>query len=513
MVHLLMQLNVFHHKKVPKKTAHNKKSHDKKSHEKCKKCKKSFVIDKIPFNCSQPGVYKVKCNLTAQEKGGIGIIISSSDVYLDLTNHTVDMNNQGGTAILVSNLSNVQIVNGTIINSGIPTAVAPTNPDVVPDLTSATTPLDGYNLFLATEQANGLQNPLAIPVFYDCAAIGLQGSVSDIAIKNVTFINTFVGIAANAPVQNIKIDQCQAYDGGHNFGTELGNDGQRGGFAIFFNPNTDPNAVSKSDGIHISNCIGNSLNWQFGIALYSARDSSINACKMKGGTDTGLGSNEINCHALFFCDNCTLSQSEAWGGNDGFTNNYCSNCLITGCSAFEYTDQGIDIDTTKFCVVDGCKVSNLVNNSSVIPLANKGWGISAGFSLNVTIQNCESINNVKPFILGTEGAGIVLSASDSVVRNCICYGNNIGIALAGSQNCLVENSIANSNNVYGIVDESYLNITSLGNVYYRNEAQNNSTNPLNNFLILSIPPTVAVPTVVTPPIGVPVAPWANLVPL
>ncbi len=296
------------------------------------------------FVISSPGVYCIIEDLTSP--GGIPVITVNNvnNVVIDGGGYTIDLNGGAGTGILIIGdaAQAIAISNLTIQNSGKPGSVEPSKPGIIVDFASVVSIQDFFNKYLAVQQAEGLQNPLASNNPFDAVGIGLQGNVKDITIENCQFLSMFVGIAAAAPVFNVIVNNCQAYDGGFDYTSQFppgDNCPMRGGFAIFYNPSTDPNNANKSNNIQLLNCTAESQNWLYAMSFFSAKNSIMKNCYSSANHNNSVGTNNNMCHGLTFCDDCVMEDSTSFGGNDGFNLNFSTNCVVKNCVAFRYSDR------------------------------------------------------------------------------------------------------------------------------------------------------------------------------
>lgn len=470
----------------------------------------------IPFTVKKSGKYCLAEDIRYKgEEAAIKIV--ANDVRLDMKDHIIDLSGRGGSGIFIDrNASGIEIGNGAIKNAGSPGAVnsvPPFTPEFMAQIAAARNIPELQRVFF-----EGLPyfSPLAANPSKGVGIFVSQG-VSNVNIDQMIFSKCFVGVAGFGAVKNIVIDGCQGYDNGFDFSSvpQVDVPVTRGGFIIFFN---GKNTLSSSN-IHIRNCIASSEIGQYGIALFNVSGSTISNCSstcQKGDlSELGVGFAEINCFGAFNCLNPSTTNCYAVGGSDGFNYLFSSNVLIKDCQAYDYTDQGIDLDVTHFARAINCVGSTSLPRSGGEPLSNKRIGISLISSDNAVIENCVASNNNNTDPLsGTSGIIVELSYN-CVVKDCVSYSNLNGILIQSAQNCKFENNIVYSNTNAGIAQFAGNSISPLitgeGNIFHGNESFNNCSNSVSP---CDFSGDVPVPNVVNETVNGtnPVAPYVNIAP-
>ncbi len=107
-----------------------------------------------------------------------------------------------------------------------------------------------------------------------------------------------------------------------------------------------------------------------------------------------------------------------------------------------------------------------------------------------------------------EGAGIFIIAENAIIKNNIASGNNFGIEIYNSTDCIVEDNVCDANLLGGIINNVspiLPLLPNVGNEFYRNEAEYNNGN--DYFGVPFVVSTSAIGAT-----GTAVSPWVNLAP-
>lgn len=491
----------------------------------------------IPFVAKDPGVYilcqDISFSAKKSKKCTAAITIVGKNIVLQGRDHSIDLKNSQGTGILITEEASDIVINNVIIkNTGAPepSDVTPTQPDTPISFEPSTLP--EYQAFL---RANfNIQNPLPLNNPLSSAGIGIQAPARNISIAECAFYNCFIGISSNGQVHNITIDKCQAFDGGFDYGPSFGVCPLRGGFAIFWNGANPPVhgfTTDNANNIVVSNCTASSNFWQWGISGFWIDDITVKNCNVNnkiantgGSFEAGIDFTVSGCIEFIYCSNVTILDCISVGGQTGQGIISCLGAYIGRCQSYNFSDHAIDADTASYVRIEDCSGFDSIPTtfSPDHPLNNKGWAISAFTSDHVVIENCVVINNLNPpgdivfpppigSIIIPRGCGIILFASDSVVKNCICEQCYYGILFAGCTQCNAQENTVIGNTDYGLLDIPFppLPIPNMGNTFYGNQAQDNN----GNDIVIS-PPDVAaiVSTSSIATVGTPVVPWVNLTP-
>jgi hypothetical protein len=459
-------------------------------------CARKVICQRdIPFTIQVPGKYILGQNVQNPTQGPA--ITVNVPCCIDLCCNTIDLAGAGGTGILInSGISGVQIYNGTIQNSGTPGAVAATVPAAMVDITTITSLTEGRNLFLAATQ---FQYPFAVANPANGVGIFLQSSVSDVIINNMTFLNDFIGVGALGSNNNVVVSKSEAYDCGFNFGSSLGLAPLRGGGFIFFN---QPSTFSSD--IQIENCILSSFVSLQGILFLQALKSTIKNCESTSALGAGTGTFKIENFAVLFSDGCVVENSNARGGQSGFGFFASTNGAVKNCKAFDFCDNGFDIDFTLSYTVQDCISTNIIPVASPNPFINKAVGFSSFFSQSVNFENCVTESILSPLPGLSFSAGFSLAANNAVIKNCISINNAVGYLLLGSSNCQLDDNIALGNAGPGFINVPIFLLPATNNTFLRNESFNNAVPYIGvvNAPIISVSANGSTP----------VAPYVNLEP-
>ncbi len=160
---------------------------------------RNHIISSLPATIVEPGNYTLEGDLTLDPtRANIGILIESSDVTLDLQQHTITIPDiLEGQAIMIFAVSNVTIKNGTI-----------------------TAPRISSTLYNDGMEITGSRNVLVEDMIFSHTSRGIaMWTNRDITVKNCTFkkISTSIpwtglAISAHGTRGNLTISDCTFLD-------------------------------------------------------------------------------------------------------------------------------------------------------------------------------------------------------------------------------------------------------------------------------------------------------------
>ena len=455
--------------------SHRRRKHECHSHGKCHK-KKRYITQK-DLRCNngivirKRGVYKVKTPLFWKGKGP-AIKIVADNVTLDFANNVLDLKGEGHQGVKVTS-KNVEILNGTVINSALPTPVfvaGDDDPDDILDSAVEIPPQAIIDIFGIPKEFADVD-----PKTGDYVGIGihLAEGASNITIESMTTNDCYVGIGSTTRLENLVIKNSKGFDCGTDVFTDdpVFNEQintlamrNRGGFIILqdqnpevlfdnFDIDLDQLPADKiSHHIYVENCETDGAQSSAGVVIWRA--SHVHIENVVSGTTGNNLSGFIECRpiAVFLSQDIVTRNCSVFIGNSGFQFLASRRIVIEDCDAENCTDQGFDLDTLKYCTARRCNAngSSAQPGQLFVPVGTglKGLGMSIIFSDNVLIEDCTASNFLTGFGIGF----IIFKNNNSTIKNCTAYNNVFGIAAAaGFNNALLDN-LAYNNKLAGITD-------------------------------------------------------------
>ena len=440
---------------------------------------------------------------------------------LDLNGHTIDLNNVGFAGIIIdSNVKNVAIINGRIINSSKPPA-----------------PLAGIS------QLNFLiYNPPTAQGF----GIAINANTNNLLFKDIVTDRCFVGIGTlDGNISNVQLEQCEMYNFGFDFGP-LANNFRGAGFS-FTSPTASTTPTTRINSINFIDCVADSLTGLFAFALRAVMNSNIINCFARVGFNlpqTPVGALEANVEetrgfGILGCEAIVLRNCHTNLCRNAIAIQQSASCIAINCHVQEWTRQAFSLNNAPFPLPSGgqalisplnglpsqnnsfidCTAKTNITNPNPPDVTNgqdRGVGFFFSGAFNNILDHCEASGIVATG--GLFNAGLLffspilpgVPSQGNIIRNCIFNGNNVGIlstatgATSHIRNHFINNVIDN-NTTQGVADSSAAN----ANVYERNTANfNGPTNSLtDNYSQPAVRPVVST----TDPLNTftPIAPYVN----
>jgi len=362
------------------------------------------------FNITQSGSYYLTGNRSCS---GNGILVSASNVTIDLMGYTLDGSGSTGSGIYMSGRSNVEIRNGTVWNFGYSGingfgSISSKGHRVINIRAVSNGQLNGGGIVLAG--SNHLVK--------DCTATGnatdgIWVSNSSTVTGNTCYSNGNYGICAETGSSTITGNTC--YENS-SYGIYA-----EGGSTISGNTSYD----NKSHGISAwigSTVAGNTCYGNSGYGIKTSISCLITGNTVYQNTDDGI----------YTSDGCTVSNN-AVQANVGNGIKTGEGCIITGNSVHKNSSNGIHAAYGSCMVMDNTCCSNTSN------------GISVFDSCKVVGNNCYDNG------YGSDGAGILASSNYNHIEQNHVSGNDRGIDVDGTANCIVKNTAVKNADEYDIV--------------------------------------------------------------
>lgn len=288
-------------------------------------------VSESTINISQPGKYCLSSGLS-----GTGIIISSSDVFLDLNGQLIS-NAPGSMAIsTTNNVSRITIQNGFIdgCDEGVSLAVG-TSDVTIKDLQ-------------ITNCNRGVR----------C------NTASNVVIDNIE-VSTFIDYGVVLfECSNVSISNCAVTD---DLKTGTGH-----AFHI-------TNFTNLGTGIVVNNCQSNNALYGFYIESDCLCDTAINILNCLSTYSNNYGFELVSTHTnnAILCKNCTASFNHLSGFDIECIGGVFENCVAQGNNNSGFT-CATDIAAAEDCIIINCQATN---NAEV------GFDFSNTGTANI-IQNC-----------------------------------------------------------------------------------------------------------------------------
>jgi hypothetical protein len=404
------------------------------------------------YTISSPGVYCMYND--ANWSTGAAITVNSSDVTIDMQNHTLNGGNAGATGIIINGgMSNVTIKNGNITN---PTSacIAKGGPDTLLQ-----------NIIIQNMSFSQLGGPTSVP------AVSMQGGATDdqfynVLIENCRAYNCYIilnpGLSAvvrgclfscnainSAPNGNANITISGLSSLGESAVIEdciIGNDN-----ATSYPANTASFLIENMYSGIISNCVSYGSGTA-GFTLTAVINGVVSDCVAQQSASYGFYFNSVtNTQVNLSVNNCIAQQClyGFWVRNTGVGEGYKS-AVLNNCVAQQNTDFGFYA-------------------------ANSGAG-----TVPFRCINCDANGNSTGFAVGFGGGG---PTGYGALIGCNSAGNAVGYSFASevaSMNIEHCYAVNNSGNGYTIsANHCYFESYAIGNVldgFRDNTASGSSTN-------------------------------------
>ena len=277
-------------------------------------------IASLPYVITQPGKYLLQpyYSLYPHSSQQALITIQSDNVWVDLRGNTLNLQGHQGAGIIIEGKKNVNIMNGSLLNSNSPGSLQDNNLSTsLPALTSST----GSSHLLAFASSQFANPP------HSCVGVAIMPGSNNIKIQNVNFDKLFIGIAGIDEVHHVEINHCTGTDCGYGSSPqENSSSNLRGGFIVI--APSQPTKSFVSSNITLRNCTASGHEGLFGIALFNCRDSSLKNCVLETTSADNLTAtaglvailcqdclfqnikdiDNLPCVQLFSCQNCYANE-------------------------------------------------------------------------------------------------------------------------------------------------------------------------------------------------------------
>ena len=353
------------------------------------------------------------------------ISITASNVFLDMQNHEILCSSANPISILIYNVNNISITNGTFTSGSSGILV-----NTVGNITTERCVFQGQQGGVGISGTSVSNHTIAYCIFRDNVSAITMDTSDSITIYDCVMCNSTAQQVAMQTVSNLTIQNCIQ--------------GQSQNTAI---------QVSNVLNMICNNCIISGVTVTAGsaylIVLTASSSIAIQSCLLSKAQSlqTGVGA-AISIQANV------------------------SNCTISDCYMYQNTIGVLRTGLSSEIVIDRCIVSQNVS------------GLSFGNSLpqNVTIQNTLIVSMPQSPYIGIECGSLTR------VYNCTLLNNGLSItAIAGAirdvaiENCIFNrplqlfnstiNSIVRNNEAFSCGGTAFIN-TSTSNAFYNNNAFN-----------------------------------------
>ncbi len=396
-----------------------------------------------PLTIDKKGSYILDGNISAC-KNVAPITIIADDVVLDLGGHTIDLKGKSNVGIYIASptggsIKNVVVRNGTIKNtpgvSGPDAAAVAIANDVTFPLVAV---VSGTPLPVGPSASYPLTSiPITVA---GILANGLEGAI----FENIIMYNVLYGLVALQTVGYVRVDKSKFFDFGLAVPSSTATPTAYG-CAVFLAGTPSVPAVD----LRMTNCDLNSQASKFATVVFSA-----DGCVWEGNStssDSGpnpspTGQPLIQGPIEFInCSGGVVRECESRGSNTMLETQYCEAFEFIDCCAWQVFHNGIGILFCTDMVIKGCIVHSVEGYAPISPSVATGSGIKLNASNYVTLEDSIFTGfNVAPF-----------SATNS---------NGAGIAVAGSQFCIIQNNKTSGNN-WGIKETLTATLTQNGVAY------------------------------------------------
>lgn len=467
----------------------------------CAKCDKVFTIDKLPYVIKKSGKYVVKEDLkfdaTKYPGNPVAITVASEGdftggVVINFKQHSLDMQGEAGTAILLSGVEDVTIVNGFIRNSGKPKPVAP-NQFAIPPASLGELNLQGrfQDSVIGEQQVNldfkaahnpPFPNPTTQSGFVvvtalnpiDGVGIALTNGCEGVTIRNMTMDHMFIGIAGISTASDgsdgsddVFITKCRGIECGGFFGPaeeppvpppapggSSGPQPMRGAF-ISFGAQTFLGPFSAApfyempevfERISIQDCVGFSNAALAGIYLNYTSNALIENCYMSLGADN-VTPNTIDLVASYlgyFNSHLNIRDSVGTGGMDSFRLSYLYSTVIDNCLGIYHFNAAFSTYWGQNVTLRDCIGSEALNisaqNALVTNYGIEFIGVTYSTLVDSIVSNYRAVS-----CSNVDGIGVNVVGSNCLIKNNIIFQNHVGMYLAFSDHCILDGNEIFSN--------------------------------------------------------------------